>query len=299
MIENVVLVLGLILIGTIIRRVKSFPDSTAKVLNSFVLNISLPAIILISIPNIELSGAIFYPVLGHWFLYLVNIIFVLFFARLMTFSHSVTGVLIIVSCLGNTAFLGIPMIGTFLGEAAVPYAVLYDQMGSGIAFMVTAAVILPYFTGKKIGSMKNIFLNLLKFPPFIALFLGFVLKFYPLPSFFNHLLEGLSHTLIPCAMIAVGFQMKYRLERDKWMPIFVGLTIKLLLVPIVGIIIFNLFNLEHQAFYVSILQSGMPPMVTAGALAMSADLESDIAAPLVGYGLLFSFLSLSLLNILM
>jgi predicted permease len=40
----------------------------------------------------------------------------------------------------------------------------------------------------------------------------------------------------------------------------------------------------------------MPPMVTAGILAMSANLESEIAAGLVGYGLLFSFLTLPLIH---
>ena len=55
-------------------------------------------------------------------------------------------------------------------------------------------------------------------------------------------------------------------------------------------------NFSNMALNVSIIQSAMPPMVTAGAVAMSANLEKDIAAALVGYGLLISFLTLPLLK---
>ena len=48
--ENLVLVVGLILTGTAMRKSGWFPQNTSDVLNTFVLNVSLPAIIMISIP---------------------------------------------------------------------------------------------------------------------------------------------------------------------------------------------------------------------------------------------------------
>ena len=74
---------------------------------------------------------------------------------------------------------------------------------------------------------------------------------------------------------------------------------KLLLVPLAGLAFVKFFNVNNSAMNISVLQSGMPPMITAAALAMNADLESDIAVSLVGYGLFFSFLTLPLLQFLL
>ena len=93
-------------------------------------------------------------------------------------------------------------------------------------------------------------------------------------------------------MIAVGYQMRYRIPINRLKPIVFGLTLKLIVVPFVALVIYKSYGSESIALKVSVLQSGMPPMVTAGVLAMAANIENEIAAALVGYGLLFSFLTL-------
>ncbi len=292
MIENFVLVLVLILIGSISRKVGWLPENSANILNSFVLNISLPAMILVSVPSLKVDSAILYPISFHWVLYAINIGLVILVSKALKFKKSVLGVLLVVSCMGNTAFLGIPMNASFFGESAVPYAVLFDQLGSGFAFILTAAFILPIFTHGEKSSLVDIFKNLIKFPPFVALVLAFFLMKFPLPSILNDVVIQVSKTLIPCAMIAVGYQMKYKLSLSELKPLVAGLGIKLLLIPVLALIAGNFIPDKHLSLNVSIIQSGMPPMITAGAMAMQENLESDIAAALVGYGLFFSFLTI-------
>ena len=45
---------------------------------------------------------------------------------------------------------------------------------------------------------------------------------------------------------------------------------------------------------VVIFQSAMPPMITAAILASEKDLKKDLAMNLMGFGLLFSFMTLPL-----
>ena len=298
MIETFILIMGLIAIGGVMKRSSIFPDNTGDVLNIFILNISLPAIILVSIPQLKISFELLYPAVAHWILYFIHICLVLMAYKIFKFSRSVLGCLLVVSCLGNTAFLGIPMISGFFGGEAVPYAVLYDQLGSGLAFLFTMSFILPRFTGEDKKSLKQILISLLKFPPFIALVSGFILINYSIDSYIFNLIERISQTLIPCSMIAVGFQIKYKLSMQKIKPILVGLGLKLIILPLVSLAIYKFFNVNLLSLKVSVLQSGMPPMVTAGALAMSANLEKEISAALVGYGLLLSFITLPLLKFL-
>ena len=57
----------------------------------------------------------------------------------------------------------------------------------------------------------------------------------------------------------------------------------------------RLAGLEGLAVRVSIFEAGMPAMITAGALAISEDLDPELAAAMVGYGIILSFGSLALL----
>ncbi|MAX65796.1 MAG: AEC family transporter [Bacteriovoracaceae bacterium] len=296
MIENLILVLSLIFLGTFSRKINLLPSSTSHVLNSYVLNIALPAMILATIPHLTISGEVLYPIIFHWIFYGLSLVAVLISSKIFKFTRSVTGVLLVVCCLGNTAFLGIPIVNSFYGEEAVAYAVLYDQLGSGFAFILTGAFILPFFTNQKMDSLKHVFTNLCKFPPFIALILAFLCIFISLPSALSNVIDQLAATLIPCAMISVGFQMKYKLNFAKLKPIVVGLVIKMIIIPSLALVSLKILNLNSIPANVSVLQTGMPPMITAGAMAMSSNLENDIAASLVGYGLFVAFVTLPIIN---
>ena len=54
-------------------------------------------------------------------------------------------------------------------------------------------------------------------------------------------------------------------------------------------------GLDDPAWTASILESGMPPMVTAGVLAARADLDENLATTVVGIGLLLALVSIPLL----
>ena len=53
-----------------------------------------------------------------------------------------------------------------------------------------------------------------------------------------------------------------------------------------------LFGLQDKMLQVSVLESAMPTMITAGALAIAHNLAPRLAAALVGYGILLSLLTL-------
>ena len=53
-----------------------------------------------------------------------------------------------------------------------------------------------------------------------------------------------------------------------------------------------LFGLQDKMLQVSVLESAMPTMITAAALAISHQLAPRLAAALVGYGILLSLATL-------
>lgn len=295
--ENLVLVIGLIGLGTLMKRSNIFPENTSDVLNKFVLNIALPAIIVVSISKLKVNYDMLIPVGIHWLAFVFHIAFVLFISKWFGFSKKVLGALLVVSTLGNTAFLGIPMIKTFFGVEALSYGVLYDQLGSGIGFIIMGAFILPIFTGKEKKSTLSVLKGLLVFPPFVALVTGFIFIYLPLPFVVSNFLNSVAATLVPCAMIAVGFQMKYKLPKTTLLPLGIGLWTKLVIIPLFSYFLITITEMDSLAAKTSVLQSGMPPMITAGAMAIDAKLEEDLCVSLVGYGLILSFITLPILKL--
>jgi predicted permease len=96
-------------------------------------------------------------------------------------------------------------------------------------------------------------------------------------------------------MIAVGFQLTLRLDKNALSPLGIGLSIKLIIAPLTALLLCRILGLEGEPVQVSIFEAGMPPMVSAGALAILARLSPTLTAGLVGLGIILSFLTLPLL----
>lgn len=109
------------------------------------------------------------------------------------------------------------------------------------------------------------------------------------------ILKALSGTLVPLVMVAVGFQLTLRLSKESTTPLCFGLAIKLIAAPVCALFLCKLAGLEGEAVNVSIFEAGMPPMVSAGALAILANLSPALTAALVGLGILLSFATLPLI----
>ena len=285
-----------LLIGVGLRRLSRFPQETGNVLSLFAIYVSLPALVLLKIPELNVSLDLITPVLMPWIMLSLSVVSILGLARVFKWERQITGCLLLLIPLGNTSFLGIPMVRAFFGEQAIPYAVLYDQLGSFLALAIYGSFILAYYSsGTDRPTIRSVTKKVISFPPFIALILAFVFKFYPYPEVVGNLLEGLAATLVPLVMVAVGFQLTLQLDRRSVSQLWMGLSVKLVIAPLAALLLCRIFGLEGEIVQVSIFEAGMPPMVSAGALAILARLSPALTAGMVGLGIILSFATLPLL----
>jgi predicted permease len=187
------------------------------------------------------------------------------------------------------------MVEAFFGKALIPYALLYDQFGSFLALAIYGSLILAIYDAQSQLSVKDVVKKIVLFPPFIALVLAFVLKPYTYPPVALELLETLAATLVPVVMIAVGFQLRFRLGREGTSQLGIGLGIKLVVIPLAALLFSRMLGLEGDVVRVSVFEAGMPSMISAGALAIMANLSPALAAALVGFGIILSFVTLPVL----
>lgn len=92
----------------------------------------------------------------------------------------------------------------------------------------------------------------------------------------------------------IGLSLRLRLQRAELAPLAVGLALKLAAMPALAWLLAPWLGLEGLIARTAVLQSAMPPMITAAALAIAHGIAPRLAAALAGYGLLVSLLTLPL-----
>src|SRR5690606_3875697 len=143
--ENFFIITIYLLIGIGLNRLTNFPKETANVLNQFVIYISLPALVLLTIPELEISFTLLTPIIFCWVVLIFTASIILFLASFFKWNKKITGCMLLLIPMGNTSFLGIPMVEAFFGIDAVKYALLYDQPGTFLALATYGSVIIAVF----------------------------------------------------------------------------------------------------------------------------------------------------------
>lgn len=295
--DNFYLILIYLCIGFSLKQIKAIPENTSLVLNCFVLYVCLPAVILQKVPALTLSSQLLIPIITPWALLLCVAGIVLGLARYFNWSKQIVGALLIVVPLGNTSFLGFPMIEGFYGAEGMPYAVIYDQLGTFIALVIYTTIIAAmYGQSDTQVSWSRIALKILTFPAFVALLIALAIKGQTYPAIAQQVIDNLSGTLVPVVMISVGFSLKLQLDSQHRTPLFAGLTIKLILMPLIALLMWHSVGQDNLAVTVSVFASAMPPMISAGAVAMMAGLAPELVSALVGMGFIISLVTLPILH---
>jgi malate permease and related proteins len=128
--SNIILLFLCMLIGIALRRYGRVPDNAHLAINGFIINVSLPALTLLQIHGIKLQSTLAYAVAMPWLLFTIAVLFFWGLSRFLHFTPATTGGLILVAGLGNTSFVGLPMIESFYGSSGMPIGILIDQLGT-------------------------------------------------------------------------------------------------------------------------------------------------------------------------
>ncbi len=293
--DNFFLIAFTFILGYILQKFKIFSPEMPLTLNKFVIYISLPALILLEIPKLSFSMEMFIPPFIAWIVMMSSAGLVLLFSRLLHFPRQIEGSLMLVSVLTNSSFVGIPMISAYFGEESLGYLMMYDQLGTAIALGTYGTFVVAYYTHSGTITRLQIVKKVLTFPPFMALMIAFIFLGKTYPSSFANTLEALSATVIPLALIAAGLQLKLLLPKEEILPFLVSITIKLIIAPLIALLMSWLFGWDNLASKIAVMEAGMAPMITAGAVASMAGLAPRLSSAIVGYGILFSFGSSAIL----
>lgn len=292
----ILLMLGL---GMACARTRLFADNAAEVLNQFALYVCLSAAVLRYGSRLELGTHILLIAAVPWLLTGVAVLLVLALRRAFHWNREVTAVLLLAIPLGNTSYLGYPLVQAMRGDDALPYAVIYDQFGAFLILSTYGLMVLARASGESQPSPIQLLQRILRFPPFIALLLALTVFPAEPPAALDGVLQRLSDALLPIVALAVGLQLKLRLPRHAMAALGLGLGLKLVLMPTLALALALALRMPPLMTDAVVLETAMPTMISAAALAISHRLAPDFAAAMVGYGLLLALLTLPLWDLVL
>lgn len=289
-----VLILLCIGAGVWLRHRGVLEAGAARGINTWILYVALPAVALRYVPHIrwgeEVLLAVAMPVVvwvGAWAVVTVLT------RRNPKVDRKTRAALILTSGLGNTSFLGFPLVAAYFGESYLGAAVVCDQ----VSFVVlsTAGV----FTAMKASNGGTVSWGemggrLLRFPAFIALLAAFLLPPFVSLQPLEPLLDKLVATLVPLALFSVGLQLRLDHWRAEAGKLGIGLGYKLLVAPALVLGLALLAGMSGPVMQVAVFEASMAPMVTAGIMAEEYRLGGRTANLMVGVGIVLSFATTAL-----
>jgi hypothetical protein len=275
---NQILILAfLAIIGVIATKLKVITEQVKNGIATVVFNITLPALIITSVTNVQLNREVLSNSL--WVFIVSNIGIILLYAsgklsrKLLNIQGKTGNVHVIHTMLGNVAFLGYPLFSAlFPGGEGLIYAVI---------FHLTQDIYIWTIGVFEFNSSKNLkFTDSLKHllnPNTVAFAIGLIMLGFSIkiPKLLFDPIYGLGKTTIYMAMLYIGAVLAQNtmFSAFRKLQIYVLGFNKMLLIPFILLLIINFlsdyFNIHisNTAKTVVVMQTAMPCMAMVVVLA--------------------------------
>ena len=270
----------------LLRRSGRVPDGAHSTLNTVIVYLALPAVTLHTLHAFQFESSQLWPVLMPWILFGIGAATFWIVGRWLGLSRASIGALTLVGGLGNTSFVGLPMIESLQGRDGLGLGLLIDQLGSYLVLSTVGVFAAALYAAEKQTSLRATAVKIATFPPFIALVAALCLRSVPLPLDVDKVLVRMGDTLAPLALISVGLQLRIDAIGKQIKVLSLGLGYKLLVCPALVIAVLWLLDADvDMTSHVSVIEAAMPPMIGAGIVAAQAKLDAPLVSTMIGIGI--------------
>jgi hypothetical protein len=288
------LLVACLVLGVLVARFVHPPPTLSQGLNWWVINVALSALVVHLIPTLSFDWQFWFLSVSQWFVFLGAWAVFLTLGRALSWSRARVGALTLVCGLGNTAFIGFPMIEALRGREGVKLALVADQLGCFLALAIGGTIVAAIYSGRS-ASAKAVTRRVLTFPPFVSLVVGIIVGVAGgWPESIDVILDRLAATLVPIALFSVGLQFRLQFQRGQAAALLLALGWKLALAPLLVLLAGLAIGVSDAILTIAVLESAMAPMISAAILAEQHDLEPQLANTVLGIGIALSLVTVPL-----
>lgn len=223
-----------IVTGYFLRYIGMLNEPFIKVANRFNFKVTLPVMLFTDLACTDFVTAFDLKYVGYCFFVTLACVLVIWgLARCFMKEKSLAGEFVQASYRSSAAVLGIAFIVNICGSSGMAPLMI---IGAVPLYNIFAVIILT-FEGKTEGEgrIKKAFLDILKNPIIISIFLGFLYSVsgLPMPKIMNDTLENIGRMATPLALICIGAGFEGRKAIKLIKPTVLASMIKLVIQPAV------------------------------------------------------------------
>jgi predicted permease len=290
--ENFLLLVVCFALGFALRAGGIVDERGPVALNAVIIHMSLPALALAYGHSLPIGPELLLPAAMPWIVFVVGYVLFSLVGKVLGLDRRTVACLTIVAGLGNTSFVGLPMIEAFFGPQYMGVGMLCDQAGTFMALAVPGIILAARASGQACD-WRSLARKVLLFPPLAALLLGLALQPVAYPAWLAGLLERMGSTLAPLALLSVGMTLRPDRIGGSGRDLAIGLGYKLVAAPALMYFLYIVvLGRTDMVARVTVFEAAMGPMITGGIIAMTYGLNPPLAAALMGVGIPLSFLTI-------
>lgn len=291
-------IFALVYIGYYFRRQGFCTDEWVNVLNKFVYYVSLPAVIIVSFWDIQWRSAEIWTAVG-WNTIAYLVFALLVFLSLQSLKH-LSGVtksaMFMVSLVGNTVYLGFPILIHALGTAKASYVIAAGTTHLVLGLVLSIlAVDFWVVKSKKLSLYRD---DLIKNPFTLSVVAGILLSLIGLRgSLLNVIhtpLAMLGGTATPLALFTLGGFLHGKFLRQHFTRSLVWTGIKILTFPLFLWLFMLLLPADRNIVQVSVLTGTMPVAVTCFVIAKKFKLDEAFVTNVILLSTAISVITISI-----
>ncbi|MEK3936361.1 AEC family transporter [Sporosarcina sp. FSL W7-1349] len=300
--QSITVITVMIVIGALLTRTFPFNDDTRKMFISLIVNVAMPCIILSSIFNVEMEEDTFKMIaLVFCLSIIINIMGIgigWLFATVFYRHSNKKNELALLSGLGNTGFIGIPLCAILLGPKGALFAAIFDA-GVDLTIWTVGVIMLQKnrkFAFQTLKSMINI--------PIAAIVIGLVAAYFHVkpPSTIILVTDQLAALAAPLAMFYIGvliMTVRRSKVREVGSKVMLPIFVKLILLPVFAAILMYFIRVEPLVIQTILIQSMMPTLTLASILFAKYSADEDMGALTTVLSTIFALTTIPLMIYLM
>jgi len=304
LIDQFIVLFALLLTGFLCKRFSVFSDSAVNGINTFVIYIGYPCLILVKTASMDMNHSVF---LNFLFVLFISIgLFLLFgvYARLYfrgrRFSGDDRSTLELATFLPNNGFIGFPVAITFFGNAGLLFMVA-SNVAMNFTTFTYGLTILKRGRETTPDSLRKTFLTVLRrlaSPNISAAIAGIILCYngIKLPGAATGFLDTVGNIATPMAMIAIGTMLvgSFGPHTFKKRAVMEPMLNKLFVMPLVTAVIVWFLPLVPLAKTIMIVANALPTAAVTAVLCEQYKRDKALASETVVISTLISMVTIPL-----
>ena len=297
--DSIIILFLLMGIGFAASKAKFLDRAGSKALSSFLVNIALPCLVVISmqIPvNPQTMEKTCTTLTLALIFFAISTLIAVIVPLFMPAKYSERGVFSFMLVFSNLGFMGIPVTQAIFGTDAVFYTTLFMLPFNLLVFTIGILMLRP---DMRMNFNPKLFVN----PGIIASIIGMLFFFtgFTIPSPVYDVMDYLGSTTTPLAMVVTGSLLATMPFSNLFSDyrIYILSAFRLLIIPVIVYLVISPYSTDPVIFAIPVLLAAMPAAANSVILAEEYNADSSLASKGVFITTLLSIVTIPLLAVIL